>query len=444
MQVPLFCTLQESISYRKRIRGKRQFRLETEWHSLWNAITRERNAHLSKSTSFEGIINKRDAPLWDVSSSLPSLAIFSQYTNEDYADIGMPSLADYKRTLAGMWVGNEKQTVPFARTPYEWAARVSGAVFRGGATGSGVCSNTNLRLKLCALSKECNYSPLDARLTSWNCRHKISNNGKIHVIDPETAAYPLVPGDASRSNYLTMQDQSHWKYYVYLDGNVGASRLGELAEYMFLVLMPKSSLPQVPLRRLLENGVHFVELAEDLSDLFSTIKWLQENDSKAKEISRNLYRLLTPRLTKQVMEENLGNLIRHSIQGSTTDDVKSTVFKIFTEMRAAIYFIVDENGLQTMIPFANENYKNDWKKTNKLTFEDGNISNFLQKAQKVCGYENILENTESWWSNGSLICNIMPYGVWGESMLPELCCMLDGASKHLYKNCSKTIVLNTD
>jgi hypothetical protein len=137
-----------------------------------------------------------------------------------------------------------------------------------------VTAATNTRLHLCSLSaawssNHC-HTPelLNAKLTSWNPRHKLGPDGVVRVIDPTSAAPPLTARDAGRQHYLSLSRQTLWKYSILVDGNVGASRLGELAELQFLVFWVYSEQPQVGMAWCgLRAWVHYIPVRSDLSDL---------------------------------------------------------------------------------------------------------------------------------------------------------------------------------
>jgi hypothetical protein len=98
---------------------------------------------------------------------------------------------------------------------------------------------------------------------------------------------------------------------------------------------------------------------------------------------------------------------------------ESAMLTIWRECRASIYVLLDHSGtLVHFMPFADAHHKNDWG--GQAVFEPPGLSAFLRVAAIRFGREEVIRDPQRWWTNGALICNVMPPGVWGESMLPEL------------------------
>ena len=342
---------------------------------------------------------------------------------------------DYRRSLAGLWVAGERVPIPDRPTPPVWNARRATAIFRGGATGSGVTATTNVRLLLCSLSRVWHDSRrhqpealLDARLTSWNPRHKLGVDNTVYVIDPTSACPPLTPRSGASSRYrLSMQAQAKCKYYVLVDGNVGASRLGELAELRFVILWVRSWLPQVShAHSALHPWVHYVPLRGDLSNLEASLLWLRCNDDDAQAMATALHGALRPRLERVAMEEELARTCQQLPGPMESRHFADALRWVWRELRSAVYVLLAPDGqLLEFRPFAHRKYCNAWGAG--LRLESGTLRAFLQKSRSVAGPERILLDVRRWWANGSLVCNVMPTGVWGESMLVELHAMLLGA-----------------
>ena len=379
----------------------------------------------------EFFLNKRDAPLVlkEEAAACP-VPVLSQYTSPSYADLPAPPVADYRRSLSGLWVGGD--AVPPRRKAPAWESRVSLAVFRGGATGGGVTAATNARLRLCALSLtwhwERRHAPplLDARLTSWNPRHKRGADGEIDVVDPASAAPPLSASSASGAHWLDLPSQARCKYYVLVDGNVGASRLGELAEQLFVVLWVRSALPQVSHAwKGLEPWAHFVPVREDLGDLEERLLWCRANDAEARRIGQALHELLAPCLTQRGLEEELARVLRRLPPPLSAESFAASLRWLWRARRSAVYVLLSPRGeLLEFRPFANAAYENDWPRE---VIREDKMALFLQRCRALWpGQPAVSLPPRSWWSNGALVCNVLPRGVWGESMLVEFHCMIIG------------------
>ena len=396
----------------------------------------------------EFLLNKRDTPLLGIPEEAASegLPVLSQYTSSAFLDLPLPAVVDYRRALAGLWVGRDELPVPPREPPLAWDHRIAAAVFRGGATGAGVTAEENMRLRLCATSlawkRSRRHEPplLDARLTSWNPRHKWCADGVIRVIDPCRAASPLTPRSGASERYrLTMREQAAWKFYVLVDGNVGASRLGELAEFQFTVLWVRTSLPQVAHAwRGMRPWRHYVPIKTDLSDLEAQLLWCRQNDKAAHEISLALHALLAPHLTKEGIEAEVAETLAHLPPPLPTSQFCASMWRAWFTRRSAIYVLICPRGhLLSFEPFANQGFRNAWS---SLQFDPPGQAAFLARAQALWpSPARVLTDSSRWWENGALVCNVLPRGVWGEAMLIELHALLTAAARRwAVSQCGRT------
>jgi hypothetical protein len=213
---------------------------------------------------------------------------------------------------------------------------------------------------------------------------------------------------------MTLEEQARFKYTVYIDGNVGAGRLGALLGLAFVILMPPSKKPSTYLKNLMVEGDHYVPVREDLSDLREKLLWLRQNDGEASRISENCRKLWLKHCSATAMEQCMRQRVRSF--PSPSEDVVGLLRHIWTRCRSAIYVLLDNLGrILVFAPFANENFKNDgWPFAGRQ-----NLRKFAAKVKRITG-EEIELPPESWWTNGSLVCKVMPEDIWGESFLPEL------------------------
>ena len=195
--------------------------------------------------------------------------IRSFYTNDEFADQSLPTTQDWK-------LSRRPHTfkVPFdAKQPI--------AAFWGSATGYDV-NTDNPRIKCALLAKE-HPTMLHANLTSWNPRHKFTRDGEVTFVRPSD--FPAL--SVGPHNFMTPEQQESYKFIIYLDGQVGASRLGFMLLMGSVVLLRRSSAPQPWLYDRLIDWVHVVPIREDLSDLVAKIQWCRNNESKCKLIALN-------------------------------------------------------------------------------------------------------------------------------------------------------------
>ena len=424
--------------------------LLTEWAHVEEQLLAERSRILRELgpdrvlKCREFFLNKRDAPITTHADPtggdvLAQTAILSQYTDSAAdppakGDIGMPNIEDYRRCFRGRFFG--KDLTPEAGLPKvpPWEDRWSCAVFRGGATGEGVCPETNPRLKAAILSeswKDGDFRSgegellLDAKLTSWNQRQKIGKDGVVRVLDRADLVRRWGLKDVGRENFLSWQEQSYYKYALYLDGNVGAGRLGALLGLGFVILVPASRKPATFLKMHMKPMVHFIPLREDLEDLRGVLLWLRENDCAAHRISVNARELHRARCSRKAIESEMRGIVS-SLPVPDDASLQATLKFIWKKARAAVYVLMDDTlTLRIFAPFANRDYQNDWP---GVVTECGKLQEFLARVKRISG-ETITLPLNRWWCNGGLICNVLPDDVWGESMLPEMRLLLEAISK---------------
>ena len=386
----------------------------------------------------EFFVNKRDAPVFMHSTAATAgaaqMPIMSQYSDSATAppaagDVAMPNLEDYRRCFPGRFFGKSLAAEEGLPEAPLWEHRRSCAVFRGGATGEGICPETNPRLKLAVLSEEWSHFDgdqplLDARLTSWNQRQKVGKDGVLRILDRTDLARRWGLKDVGRRHFLSWAQQASCKYAVYLDGNVGAGRLGALLGLGFVVLAPSSRKPATYMRMHLKPMVHFIPLREDLSDLRPTLLWLRQNDEAARCISENAQRLHRRWCSQAAMQREMRWLVS-SLPPPDETSFRATLEHIWCKARAAIYVLLDDElHLRIFAPFANRDYTNDWP---EVKTEAGGAPAFLARVRKLTG-ERVTLPWRKWWLNGGLVCNVMPEDVWGESQLPELRLLLENIS----------------
>ena len=230
------------------------------------------------------------------------LPIFSMSVTDKYADLLLPTADDWNRVQSAEGIyfpkGCKEMNDDFD-TP--WEDKKATAVFRGGSTGCGVTIETNPRLKLAALAQQAPKSPdgipyIDAGITNWNVRpRKLQNEKYLQTIEVDKLPFGLV-------GRMSPEEQSKYKYIVNVDGHVSAFRLSlELA--MGSVILLVDSPWRIWYRKNLIPYEHYVPVKEDMSDLFSQIKWCRDNDEKCEEIAKNARAFYEKYLQKEGMRD---------------------------------------------------------------------------------------------------------------------------------------------
>jgi len=255
-----------------------------------------------KLPDVEFFINKRDFPilkrdeteayesLWN--SNIKKLVshnydcytpILSMCNTDDFADVLIPNHNDWSRIQAcNQKTFNDQQCTFNSENETDWNKKYNIAIFRGSSTGEGVTVDTNIRLKACKLSDECNDGYLDAGITKWNLRpRKIKGVSQLQTINVESVNIKL-------KDFKTPFEQSKYKYILNLDGHVASFRLSNEMSYKSVILKVESKW-KLWFSHLLKPWVHYVPVKEDLSDLLDIIKWCLANDTECAEIASNSY-----------------------------------------------------------------------------------------------------------------------------------------------------------
>ena len=215
------------------------------------------------------------------------LPVLSGSGAHGFHDIPMPNYDDVRIAMGF-------DTVPVFETV--WSEKKPIAVFRGGPTGCGTTSKTNQRLKLAEM-----VSPLmDVGITRTK-----SPNPRI---DPERGL-SMIETSVSPVPFMSMAEQSKHKYIIHVDGNVAAYRLLTTMLTGSLILRVKS-VYTLWSDSVLEEGVHYISIAEDLSDLESTLVWCQKNDAKCRSIAKKGLAIAQKLLSKEYIDKYFVKLLK--------------------------------------------------------------------------------------------------------------------------------------
>lgn len=262
-------------------------------YNMYKTLCEKRNV-----PDIEFFINRRDFPqmknndtepynhIFD-SSNTPLLShkyskyapILSGSTSKDFADIAFPTYEDWARAV----YQETGKTFPTSNRAYpkiesiDWKNKFDKAVFRGATTGAGVRSETNQRLKALDLSEK-RPDLLNVGITSWNFRPR-KYEGEPYLQTIERHSYP-------KSNKLSLQEQSDYKYILTLEGHVAAYRLSYELSTQSVILLADSKW-KMWYYQFLKPYEHYVPVSENLNNLIEQIEWCRNNDSKCKEIAKN-------------------------------------------------------------------------------------------------------------------------------------------------------------
>ncbi len=255
-------------------------------------------ASVKRLPDSEFFINRRDFPLLKTTSTEPYNHIYntndkpllshnykeyspilSGSTATDFADIAFPTYEDWARCRYqdnGTRLPGAYREYPQI-TAVEWDKKKPIAVFRGSTTGAGTTPQTNQRLNAFERGQE-NTDMLDVGITSWQLRPR-KYEGDPYMRTIERDSYPI-------ANRLSLQEQAEYKYILNLEGHVAAYRLSYELSSGSVVLLADSKW-KIWYHDYLLPFVHYVPVAEDLSDLIDKIRWCRDNDERCKEIAIN-------------------------------------------------------------------------------------------------------------------------------------------------------------
>ena len=207
--------------------------------------------------------------------------ILSGSTTSEFKDIAIPNYDDWARAVY-QHTGESLEGKKFPEIKLiPWEEKINTAIFRGSSTGLGVTLDTNPRIKAVSLSDN---NLLDAKFTKWQRRfRKHPGNRKLSWIDPSLVMrYP-----ASKRYFMTLQDQSKYKYILHLPGHVAAYRLSYELSSGSTIIMPEHMTYHTWYS--LIPWKHYVPVELDLSDLKDKIRWCRENDEECRTIAKNAF-----------------------------------------------------------------------------------------------------------------------------------------------------------
>lgn len=231
-----------------------------------------------------------DLPLSNKFQNKLQIPIFSISGQKAYSDIPIPNYDD-------MFIVTGMKDMKFDEYETDWSKKkYNKAVFRGGPSGCGYTTETNPRIRLAAMK-----SPLlDVKLIG---KGKTIDSNSIKF-DPVHGLGMLNTGIAASNQFMTMAEQSQYKYIIHVDGNVNAYRL--LTTMMTGSLIIRVDGPYVSwIDHLIKPNVHYILVKPDLSDLIQKIKWCEMSPKSAQKIAKAGYEFAKRALTREFVNETI-------------------------------------------------------------------------------------------------------------------------------------------
>lgn len=263
-----------------------------------NVLTSER-----KIPDVDFFINKRDYPILAQGKYEPYNHIFDSKTHslvshkyDKYApilsfstakrnsDILMPTIDDWIRVAS-----SESRFFKMTSNDYwpppddvKWKDKSGTAIWRGSSTGAGITADTNQRIKLAKITQKLMLTgsnvSIDAGLTSWKRRpRKLEGKKGLHTIDVKSLKVDLV-------NKISFSEHARYKYVIHVGGHVAAYRLAAEFSLGSVVVIVEGEY-KLWFQKFLTEGVHYIGVKSNLSDLVEKIKWLQSHDEEACKIA---------------------------------------------------------------------------------------------------------------------------------------------------------------
>lgn len=196
----------------------------------------------------------------------------------EYMDIPIPNYDEIIRIVEHKFID------PALLYQLNWNKKREKAIFRGGPSGCGASSETNMRLLLSELSRK---SP---KYSKWVDSCIIGRGERVIKYDPVYGLSKINNDDmkqalCSDQKGVPMTIQSTYKYIIHVDGNVNAYRLLNTMLTGSLILRVKS--PYLHWAdHFLKAGTHYIEVSHDLSNLLEVIQWCIHHDSECEMIAK--------------------------------------------------------------------------------------------------------------------------------------------------------------
>jgi hypothetical protein len=250
------------------------------------------------------------------------IPILSMSGQKGYIDIPIPNYDELD------WVYAKEGQDIYEGFVTDWDKKgIVKAVFRGGPTGCGYTTETNMRIKLLKMSQTSEFKEL----------LDIGISGKGKTIDTASVKFDPVhglgmlnTGLAPTDKFLKMAEQSQYQFILHVDGNVNAYRMLYTMSTGSVLLRVMSEYTSWAEQYLVENE-HYIAIDADLSNLKMKMEWCMKNPRKCKEISERAQHLARTLLSRDFLD-NYFSMIFSTFSGETVEqsfqDYKKTRKKL--------------------------------------------------------------------------------------------------------------------
>lgn len=237
------------------------------------------------------------------------IPILSMSGQKGYMDIPIPNYDELD------WVYAKEGQDIYEGFVTNWEEKgIVKAVFRGGPTGCGYTTETNMRIKLLKFMEDPEFAGL----------LDIGISGKGKTIDTASVKFDPVhglgmlnTGLAPTVKFLKMAEQSQYQFILHVDGNVNAYRMLYTMVTGSVLLRVMSEYTSWAEQYLVENE-HYIGIAPDLSNLKMKMEWCMKNPRKCKEISEKAQHLAKTILSRDFLD-NYFSMIFSTFSGQTVE-----------------------------------------------------------------------------------------------------------------------------
>lgn len=254
---------------------------------------------------FDAVFRTGDSPqvTKDTMGKDSGYLLFSLRSSKLHFDIPIPDPVGYGSN------GNYVWPPPSELVP--WEDKVDKVVFRGSASFSFAKDNwhSNNRFRAAQLS-DGHPDLFDMGMTLVRPKAVPPITGDLHKsFYPQPSADDILAASGIElASSMTFYEQSRYKYIIDINGGLGSSRRIAMLQTGSVPLLTESSWFCTH-DRLLVPWVHYVPIAEDLSDLIQKVRWLRAHDDYARQIVENAAAFAQAYLTKQAAKEQLAAIL---------------------------------------------------------------------------------------------------------------------------------------
>jgi hypothetical protein len=238
------------------------------------------------------------------------------HTMDGYLDLPFVTSDDISRITQKVYpgmCGDAYIQIKGSTINTNWNKKIPTGMFRGSATGCGTYIKNNPRIRIAYCNKKWetddrynNKNPIDkipflnAGLTGKKLSFKKHYGDKYIRHIEEIIDTDDVEKKVDIVEKMTLSKQSNYKYIINIEGYVSAFRLTYLFSFNSVVLYVDNVYKPWYYCFLVDyENVIFIK--KDLSNLADIITWLKKNDSKAKKIAENGFKLYKTQFSKKGM-----------------------------------------------------------------------------------------------------------------------------------------------